>query len=269
MNLGVAEHGLRLYTKKPISPLNIRNPPEFCAVDYMELGIDDKAKSMEVYAFRALKLQGSIHRICHTQPSTCPLYVIASLSTMPGHQCVGQDSVTFRCKFAWRLMLALLCVAQTSSQPILGRKTYFTPKSSLLEDRVYPKIAVRIAVNKVLGLPFEKYTDDQYDFDQAGFLSDARRVLQGVHPFCYEHEGTPTFGIAFAEVKPGDFVVRTAAALSARTQQGFLATPVYGLIIRPYHSASCAGPATFRLVSMCIDCFPDVENPKIVDIILV
>ena len=130
-------------------------------------------------------------------------------------------------------------------------------------------MALWIIINSVLGLPLKKYADSQYDFDHDGFLSEARRVLQGVHPFCYEHEGSLTFGIAFAEVKSGDFVLRTAAALSARTGQDFLATPVYGLIIRPYHLESSAGPATFRLVTMCIDCFPGVEDLEIVDIIFV
>ena len=270
MNLRNAEHGLTLYTKRLTSLLDIYSPPHFWSADYIELEIEDKAKCLQVYAFRALKLQGSNHRICHTQPSTCHLDVIASLGTMLDHQCVSQDSEASRYRVAWLLMLALSCVAPTFLQPILDRNIYLSPESRLRDFGCSaPDMALWIVINSVLGLPLEKYADDQYDFDHDGFLSEARRVLQGVHPFCYEHEGSQTFGIAFAEVKPGDFVLRTAAALSARTGQDFLATPVYGLILRPYHPESSVGPATFRLVIMCIDYFPDVEDPEIVDIILV
>ena len=99
-------------------------------------------------------------------------------------------------------------------------------------------------------------------------LSEVRRVLQGLYPFRYDHDGSPALGIALAEVKTGDFVFRAAQVASQKGEQGEPMPPISGLIIRPYQ-ASAVGLATFRLVGMCFAYYPDLKEPELVEVVLV
>ena len=122
------------------------------------------------------------------------------------------------------------------------------------------------ACERIFGLSSYRHRDRDLYPEEENILTVAKRILQNLYPFCYDHEESRTPGIEFARVEPGDFVFRSATAAGSGT-----ATPLSlcGLILRPHHQASSTGPATSRLVGMCIDYFPYMENPEIIEVVLV
>ncbi|RYO45702.1 hypothetical protein AA0113_g10291 [Alternaria arborescens] len=126
------------------------------------------------------------------------------------------------------------------------------------------------ATKRFMGLRLDDETEEQPEVDRNKFASEAKRLLEGLESFCYEVEGSLAFGIVYTQVKPGDFVFRTPKAASGVAYHTDELSPsTCGLIIRPYHPGSDAGPAAFRLVGMCVDWYPDVKDPEFVEVVLV
>ena len=266
---------LTVHTKNPRFSPDVSNAPERYYFPSMKLGAEDTTMFIQVSNSRALRFRGSTDRICEVQPSTCRLDLLASLNTMLGrrfvvHQFVVQASAISRDIAAWLVIVAIINAPTMLSRPCIEvEASLTTPRvHDNFKSRDYTEIHKHI--RKVFGLPLEEEDPKwKYGLDHDSFVSEARRVLQGLYPFRYEHEGCAAFGIAFAEVQTGDFVFRTAEALSHKDEDGVHMPPVSGLIIRPYHQASPAGPATFRLVSMCFAYCHDVEEPELVEVVLV
>jgi len=266
---------LTVHTKNPRFSPDVSNAPERYYFPSMKLGAEDTTMFIQVSNSRALRFRGSTDRICEVQPSTCRLDLLASLNTMLGrrfvvHQFVVQASAISRDIAAWLVIVAIINAPTMLSRPCIEVEASLTTPwvHENFKSRDYTEIHKHI--RKVFGLPLEEEDPKwKYGLDHDSFVSEARRVLQGLYPFRYEHEGCAAFGIAFAEVQTGDFVFRTAEALSHKDEDGVHMPPVSGLIIRPYHQASPAGPATFRLVSMCFAYCHDVEEPELVEVVLV
>jgi hypothetical protein len=234
-----------------------------------ELLMQDHAHLTYVYESRSLHLRGCTHRIGSVQPSTCDLDAIAYFATELHWQCGDESFFKSKFKVAWVITLALIFVPEILGSTQLDLDAFFHDRQSHESDEWGSNIAPWIAMKSVLGLPVEEYAKGQFDLDQDKFLSEAKRILRDLYPFCYEYQGLLTFGIAFAKVEPGDFVFRTTRAMGTDSEHGLLSPSIYGLIIRPYHQSSAAGPATFRLVGMCIDYCPDVKDSEFVDVTLV
>jgi len=267
--LGETEPWLKLVAHNPQFGPNVRVPPKLRYPKWTKLGTKDEARYNQEYATRALHLRGSIRRIFEVQPSTCSLDVLAYLDTMLDRQCVGHAFAMSRYIVAWLVMLVLSQNSRILSRPGLDEKTYLTFNPSYQKVYSEKDTNTYIALKRILGLPLGESTEREYDLDQDKFLSEVRRTLQGLYPFRYDHDGSPAFGIAFAEVKTGDFVFRTAQAASRKDEQGDPMPPISGFIIRPYQQASAIGPATFRLVGMCFAYYPDMKEPELVEVILV
>lgn len=172
----------------------------------------------------------------------------------------------------WLVTAAFEFVTPGSSYARLNKDTFFNVTSSYNYERAewetkYPNIATWIAMTRVLGLPTDGYDRELFELGEDRFVSEAGRLLRFLHTFSYEHEGSLTFGLALARVEPGEFVFRTSGAINPRSHDG--GPSMCGLDLCPYHESSSAGPATFRLVGMCIDYYPEINDPEIVDVIFV
>jgi hypothetical protein len=229
----------------------------------------DHAHLTYVYDSRALHIRGCTHLIGSIQPSTCDLDAIAYFETKLDGQCGDENSLISKYEVAWLVTHALISVPGFLGSRQLNRGDYFRLRQSHQIADCDPNTAPWIAIKSILGLPVEEFAEGQFDLDQDEFLSEARRILRDVYPFCYEYQGLPTFGIALAKVEPGDFVFRTTRAMGTKCEDGFFSPSICGLIIRPCHQSSSTGPATFCLVGMCIDYCPDVNHPKFGDVTLV
>ena len=136
-----------------------------------------------------------------------------------------------------------------------------TPPNLELDGLLWPAVAELFGLNTNSGGP-------EWEFDAERFTSEAKQLLQDSDGFHYDCGGSK-FGIALVQVKPGDFVFRTAAALRARAYNGDVLPSAVGLVIRPYHPQNSAGPATFRIVGMCVDYYLDVKDPETAEVVLV
>jgi len=268
--LNEAADSLRLATHNPHFGPNIRDhPPDIRFLRWIKLGTEDGTKCDYVHSTKALHVRGSFRRICEVQPSTCSLDVLAFLHAMLDRQCAGHSFAISRYVVAWLVMLILTQVRRVLPRPGLDAKTYLTSNPFYHNMQASYEHETYVALQTALGLPSEESTESMHHLDQDNLLSEVRRVLQGLYPFRYEHDGSPAFGIAFAEVKTGDFVFRTAQVYSQKNHEGDTMSPVSGFVIRPCHQASAVGPATFRLVGMCYTYYPDMKDPEFVEVILV
>jgi hypothetical protein len=234
------------------------------------LWTEDNVGLSSVNGSKVLRLRGRMHCISDTQSSIAVPDAMAFFETMIRRPCVCWDSTSSRYKVVWLMTLALESVPELLSRPELHQRDFFLQRPSSHPSHVYRDDASWSATKRVLGLPSDEYSEEKFKFDEDRFLSETRRILQGLDAFCYEYEGSLTFGIAFAQVKPGDFVFRTTtAATGVETEDGLREPSLYGLLIRPYQHPSSTGPATFRLVGMCLDWFPTMEGSEIVEVALV
>jgi hypothetical protein len=229
-------------------------------------GLFDK-RLIYAHEMRALPLRGCIHRICHVQSGTVHSDAISYLEALARTQ-HAMSSLTIE----WVVALAMTCVPKLLSRPPFDLRNFCDGKfvDESVEDILF------CHAQRFMGLLSDGASEEQPDnisevhVDWLEFASEAKRILEGLESFCYEVEGSFTFGIAFAQVKPGDFVFRMPGAVNGKDEEtGEISPSAFGLIIRPYHSQSDAGPATFRLVGMCVDWYPDVEDPEFVEVVLV
>lgn len=220
-----------------------------------------------MHGMRALRLRGCIHRICHVQSGTVHSDATSYLEAFTRTQ-HAMSSLTIE----WVVALAMTCVPWLLSRPPSDLRNFCDGK---FVDEFVEGILFVLA-QRFMGLRSDGASEEQPDdisevhVDWPEFASEAKRILEGLESFCYEVGESFTFGIAFAQVKPGDFVFRMPGAVNGKHEEtGEISPSAFGLIIRPYHSRSDAGPATFRLVGMCVDWYPDVEDPEFVEVVLV
>jgi hypothetical protein len=218
-----------------------------------------------MHRMRALQLRGCIHRICQVQSDTVHLDAISYFEAIARAQhTMSSPMVEGVVAFAMSFVPGMLRrpgFDLHSVYGVVGSSPYYIHN---LQKLLLP------VTRSFLGLPPDDVTKKQPELDRDKFASEARRILEGLESFCYEVEGSFTFGIALTQVKPGDFVFRTPNAASGKVYHTEKLSPsACGLIIRPYHAHSDAGPATFRLVGMCIDWYPDVKDPEFVEVVLV
>ena len=226
-----------------------------------KLWTTDDPRTTHVYGSRALHLHGCIHRLGDVQLCAEGVDVIAYFQTvLSRHSLVEQDPLACKYKIALLITTTLLYVPRLFPEIRLDRD------GSIGSDNVSFS---GLATKRVLGLPLEVRPEEQFKLKEDKFRRELTRVLKGLYLFSYECDGSPEIGITTAEVRPGDFVFRTTEALSQDTEDGPLLPSLCGWLIRPHHQSSMTGPATFRLLGWCIDYYPDVKDPEIVEIILV
>ena len=260
-NFSGTERVVTYQTRRPrsldeVTHLAVTYPPK-----ERKLWTTNDVRITEVYGSRALRLNGCIYRIGGVQLSAGDVDATTYFQTaLSRRYCGGQDPLAQTYHMAWLITMALEYV------PELHRHRKFNRDDSL---KISDSSFLHYATRRFLGLPLEKYPEEQFDLDEDHFRSELRRVLEGLYLFSYECDGSPEIGITTAEVRPGDFVFRTTEALSQDTEDGPLLPSLCGWLIRPYHQSSSTGPATFRLLGWCIDYYPDVKDPEIVEVILV
>ncbi|CAN9336600.1 unnamed protein product [Alternaria alternata] len=225
---------------------------------------EGSTRLVDMHGLRALQLRGVTHRICHVQSSTVHSDAISYLETIAGAQRTMSSPV-----IAWVIALTMDIVPEMLFRPAFDYHNVCGTGDLDLWDVYKQQELLFAATRRFLGLPRDDILGEQPKVDKDKFAFEAKRILEGLKAFCYEVEGSFTFGIAFAQVKPGDFVFRTPGAVSTKDYStGEISPSAFGLIIRPYHPKSDAGPATFRLVGMCIDWYPDVKDPEFVEVVL-
>ena len=263
---------LQKFTRRNDFSANIRGIADIHSVVSASTWKDDTIKPLFVYGSRAISIQGSIYRISDTQTDSTHPDAISFFKTVLGSQCVDQSSVTSKYMIVWLVTAALEFVTPKPSKARLYQDTFFIVISSYNNERAgcetdYTTIAIWVAMLTVLGLPTDDYDEELFELNEDRFVLEAKRLLQSLYAFSYEHEGSFTFGLALAQVEPGDLIFRTVKAIGSEGDWG--GPSLCGLVIRPYHEAGSAGPAPFRLVVMCIDYYPDIQDPEMVDVILV
>ena len=225
----------------------------------------------DVYGLRALQLRGCIHRVVNTQSSTNYLDAISYLETVVRSHRACRDSAMSSHIIAWVIACATYTVPNIYLRSSFGVRNVFVTRPFLpLGDPFERQKLILIAAKGFLGLQSDDESEEQFKVDMDKFTSEALRALEGSEGFCYECDGSLAYGIAFAHVKPGDYVFRTpgtARAISYKSDD--IAISAFGLIIQPYHSQSSAGPATFRLLGMCLDCYLNNNDPEVVEVVLV
>ena len=246
----------------------------------------------------ALTLHGCLHRISDTQSSTGQMDAISFFETTLRRHYAFRDSIMSRYEVSWVMTLAIQNIPGICFRTGIDLPSVFSPVLDRLRRSQSGPI-LWTAIKIVFGLQsgvyadLEKFTPDirrilgmgnygvleaTASVDEVKFASEARRLLQGYEAFCYGFRGSLKFGIAFAQAKPGDYVFRTTGA--ARSEAGWARgvrefrlgdhlASAFGLIIRPYHHPDAPDLATFRLVGMCLDYCPDVEDSQIVEVVLV
>jgi len=219
--------------------------------------IGSNVRTGNVYGLRALYIDGCVHRIDAIRPDTCHLDAVAYFEDMLSHRYASRSSVASKLKAVWLVMVAC------DFAPFVSSSGWTNHGQMRHHDTI-----LWMVLKKRFGLLSD--APDWSDLDEDKVLSKAKQSLKSMYPFCYEHRESLTFGLAYVQVEPGDFVFRISQATGLRTTSRDQGPPtVCGLILRPCHQASVAGPATFKLVGMCIDYFPIMERTDIVDVILV
>ena len=261
------------YDAKDVFTYRVRRPKLLSIIlDYhivdqcvgRELFTTDDVRTINLYGTKALHLRGCINRIGDVQLSADDMDAITHLQITLSRRCIDQQSLICRYKVAWLVTNALLRMPGVLARKRLKQNDFFTLRTSKTCNS-----GLWIAVKKILGLPWDELTEDEFDLKEDVFLREARRILKDLYVFSYEYDGSPEFGIAMAEVRAGDFVLRTTGAITLDTEVGSLTPSLSGLIIRPCHQSTSTGHGTFRLVGWCIDYYPDVTEPEIVDVVLV
>jgi hypothetical protein len=250
------------------------HPPEHGTKQFLQSTVSEERWTensiclVDAHGLRALRLRGCVHHIVETQSSIFHLDALSYFETVAKDGRVRLDSAMSNYMIAWVVSSAIDIVPHVFSRSKFDVGTVFSraPYSSESSDSNGLQQFLLAATKRVLGLK----SDEQLEVNMDKFVSETTRMLESLEAFCYEHNGSRAFGIAFAQVKPGDFVFRTPGAVSAKIYKSNDYSPsAFGLIIRPYHSQGCAGPATFRLVGMCLDYYPHNQDPEIIEIVLV
>jgi hypothetical protein len=226
---------------------------------------ESSTRLVDMHGLKALQLRGVIHRVCHVRSSTVHSDAILYLEAIARAQHTMSSPVV-----AWVVALTMDVVPEMLFRPAFDYHSVCgTGDLDRWKDDKRQKLLFA-ATKRFMGLRLDDVSEEQPEVDRNKSASEAKRLLEGLESFCYEVEGSLTFGIAYTQVKPGDFVFRTPKAASGVAYHTDELSPsASGLIIRPYHPGSDAGPAAFRLVGMCVDWYPDVKDPEFVEVVLV